>query len=143
MEADRNARYLVEIQSLIVGVFKGASGLDPEREVTEIEEGGRSAPAKKLGPYAKGAFTLLDGEADDTALFKWYEQGRDGAVFASSRRSGAIILVNGFGEELMRWRFRAAVVTDWRGPADSPEPGERYEVESIEITHEGLEPVVR
>ena len=49
---DPHERYLVEIQSLVVGVFKEAEGLDPAREIMEFEEGGRDDLVAIPGPYS-------------------------------------------------------------------------------------------
>ena len=76
MSTDRGARYLLEIGSIVVGVFKEAEGLSSEREVIEIEEGGRPEAVKRLGPYAQGAFWLVDGETDDYGLWEWMDKGR-------------------------------------------------------------------
>jgi phage tail-like protein len=140
---DPHARYLLEIKSLIVAVFKDARGLRAEREVVEIEEGGRELAVKKLGPYAQGTFTLIDGQSDDNDLWRWQEGSRDGGIFVSSRRSGCVILVDRFGDEKMRWRFRLGAVTEWAGPTEEPPPGKPYEIERMAVTHEGLEAVVR
>jgi phage tail-like protein len=140
---DPEARYLIEIEHLVVGVFREAEGLHAKRERLDIQEGGRTEVLSRLGPYVEGVFTLRDGEADVPDLFRWMERGRGGAVFASSRRSGAVILVDGAGQELMRWRFKMGVVSDWEGPAREPAPGETHAIEKIEIAHEGLEWVIR
>ena len=140
---DAHSRYLVEIKSLVVGVFKEAHGLVSEREVIEIEQGGSEYAQKKLGPYAQGSFILREGETDDLELWNWHEASVDGGVFASGRRSGAVILVNGAGDEIARWKFRAAAVTEWSGPVEKPTAGKAYEIEALEVTHEGLEIVVR
>jgi phage tail-like protein len=143
LRPDPGARYLVEIDHLVVGVFREAEGLSSERERLEIEEGGREELVRRMGPYMKGAFTLLDGEADDPELFRWMEKGRDGGALLSSRRSGSVILVDAAGQEVARWRFRMGVVTDWEGPQHAPEPGEPFRIERIEVVHEGLEMVLR
>lgn len=140
---DPHERFLVEIQSLVVGVFKEADGLDAGREVLEIEEGGREEKIAVPGPYAQGTFTLREGETDDLELFRWYEKSRDADHLASSRRSGAIILVDGLGRERMRWKFRTAVITSWEGPSQPPRPGKPFQIETLEIAHEGLETVLR
>src|SRR3954467_6413619 len=92
---DPHERYLVEIQALIVGVFKEAQGLDLGRDIQEVEEGGREERVELPGPYSKGRFRLHEGEADDIELFRWFEKSRDADHLASSRRSGAVILVDG------------------------------------------------
>jgi len=140
---DPHERYLVEIQSLVVGVFKEAHGLDAEREEVEIEEGGREERISVPGPYAQGSFVLREGETDGPELYRWYEKSRDGDHLASSRRTGAVILVDGRGVERMRWRFRAALISVWEGPQKPPRDGRPFTIEAIEITHEGLEPVFR
>lgn len=144
MSTPRESRYLLEIGSIVVAIFKEAEGLSGEREVIEIEEGGREHALKRIGPYAKGAFFLLDGETDDRGVYDWMDKSRDdGGTFVSSRRNGCVILIDPFGEEVMRWRFRMAAVTDWDGPTAPPPPGKSYEIERMGIGHEGLEMVLR
>jgi phage tail-like protein len=140
---DPHERYLVEIASLVVAVFKEAEGLDVERDMEEVEEGGREERIAVPGPFAKGTFVLRDGETDDLELYRWYEKSRDSDHFASSRRSGFVILVDGAGHERMRWKFRTALITAWDGPKKPPKPGHSFEIEGVEIAHEGLEPVIR
>ncbi len=141
--SDPGARYLVEIDHLVVGVFREAEGLSAEREQIELEEGGREEIVRLFGPYVKGRFTLRDGEADDPELYVWMEKNKGGSVLASSRRSGSVILVDGSGEEIMRWRFRMAVVAGWEGPERPPQPGEPFRIERLDVVHEGLELVLR
>jgi phage tail-like protein len=138
---DLGARYLLEIQSIVVGIFHEVVGLSSEREIMELDEGGRADAVRILGPYAKGAFYLVEGESDDPGLWDWMTKSADG-TFASSRRSGCVILVDAFGEERMRWRFRMAAVAEWQGPSDRPR-GETYEIERLGIAHEGVELVRR
>ena len=140
---DPHERYLVEIQAFVVGVFKEAEGLDLGREMLAIEEGGREDKVTIAGPYAKGRFRLLDGEADDLELFSWFEKSRDADHLASSRRSGAIILVDGSGQERMRWRFRAGVIMEWEGPDQPPRPGKPFQIQTLAVAHEGLEPLMK
>lgn len=137
---DPHERYLVEIQAFIVGIFKDADGLDTEREMLDVEEGGRDESVTIPGPYAEGTFYLREGEADDLELYRWYEKSRDADHLVSSRRSGAVILVDGGGRERMRWKFRTAVITHWEGPDRPPKPGKPFTIEAMAISHEGLEP---
>ena len=140
---DPHERYLVEIQALIVGVFKEAQGLDMGRDIHELEEGGRAERVELAGPYSKGRFRLRDGEADDLELFRWFEKSRDADHLASSRRSGAVILVDGTGQERIRWKFRTGVITEWEGPEEPPHPGKPFTIETLGVSHEGLEPILR
>ena len=136
---DPHERYLVEIQSFVVGVFKEADGLETHREMLDVEEGGREEALTIPGPYAEGTFVLREGEADDLELYSWYEKSRDADHLASSRRSGCVILVDGAGRERMRWKFRTAVITHWEGPDRPPRPGKPFEIEAMGVAHEGLE----
>ena len=140
---DPHERYLVEYQSIAIALFKEADGLTTSRETLDLEEGGRDELLAVSGPYSKGTFTLREGESEDLELYRWYEKCRDADHLASSRRSGAVILVDGAGHERMRWKFRAGVITGWEGPLEPPRPGKAYAVETLEVTHEGLEPVAR
>lgn len=140
---DPHERYLLEYQSIAIALFKEAEGLVSERETLDVEEGGREELLAVTGPYSKGTFTLREGESEDLELYRWFEKSRDADHLASSRRNGAVILVDGAGRERMRWKFRAGVITGWEGPEQPPRPGRSYPVETLEVTHEGLEPVVR
>jgi phage tail-like protein len=137
------ARYLLEIESLIAGVFREAHGLESRREVTELEVGGLEHARKLLGPYAKGTFYLAEGGSDDPLLFDWWRKSEAGSVYSTSRRTGNIILVDAAGEERLRWRFRLALVSDWKGPEERPQAGVPYAIELCGIAHEGLELVPR
>ena len=141
--AGADARYLLEIESLIAGVFCEADGLESRFDLMELDEGGVEHARKLLGPYAQGTFYLRDGTSDDALLYDWYDRSVGASVFASSRRTGNVILVDASGEERMRWRFRMALVTEWDGPAERPVPGSAYAIERIGVTHEGLELILK
>lgn len=138
---DRDARYLLEMDSLVVGVFTWAEGLKATREVLEIDEGGRRFALQRIGPYAEGHFTLLAGASDLRYLFDWFLRSRDDSAFTSARRSGDVIYLDGTDTERMRWRFKKAQVTEWMGPSFPPAPGEAYGIERLGISHEGVEPI--
>jgi phage tail-like protein len=142
--ADTGLRYLLEIESLIAGVFREARGLESKREMLELDVGGLEHARKLLGPYAQGTFYLSEGETDEPFLYDWWKKSEGGSVFSSARRTGNVILVDASGEERMRWRFRLALLTDWEGPESRPEPpGSRYEIARLGVAHEGLELVPR
>ncbi|MHC4391004.1 MAG: phage tail protein [Planctomycetota bacterium] len=138
---DEGARYLIELESLVVGEFSFAEGLQTERELVEVVEGGRKFALARIGPYAEGHVTLTAGAADQAALFDWFSRCRDADAYVSARRNGDVIYMDGQDKERMRWRFRNAQITEWLGPGERPNPGEVYGIERLGISHEGLESI--
>jgi phage tail-like protein len=134
-------RFLLELDGVVVGVFVAGRGLKAERDLTYVDEGGRSFAIARIGPFAKGHVVLEDGACDQESLYAWFLRSRDGDYFASSRRTGEILYVDADAEPLYRWRFKNARITEWVGPEDRPKSGELYFVDKLGISHEGLEPV--
>lgn len=138
---DFAARYMLELDGVVVAMFAGAEGLKSEREILQVHEGGRQGLVQRLGPFARGWLALTEGEADDHALIGWVQDSVNADYMASSRRTGCILYVDGNGQERRRWKFRRAHVVEWVGPAEIPAPGFPYEVEDLVIAHEGLEEI--
>jgi phage tail-like protein len=138
---DRDARYLLELEHLVVGVFRVGVGLKSDREILEIREGGRQFAISRLGPYAAGHFRLEAGETDDPALFHWFQKSANADYLATCRRTGLVIYMDGAGATRARWRFKNAQVTEWAGPTELPAPGSSFTIHRIGVSHEGLEPI--
>ncbi|GIW72964.1 MAG: phage tail protein [Planctomycetota bacterium] len=135
---DRDARYALELDSVLVAFFREAEGLQSEREVVEVRQGGSAVVLHRIGPFAKGLFALIDGESDDESLYQWWVRSGEGAFLASTRRNGSVIYLDGFGEERMRWRFQLAQIVEWEGEAPRPGEASPYEIDRLVIAHEGL-----
>jgi hypothetical protein len=138
---DRDARYALEIDSLLVAVFRSADGLKSERDIVRIQQGGAHHVLHRMGPFAKGAFALEDGESDNAELYRWWLMAHEAQYLVSGRKTGCVFYVDGFGHERMRWKFRMAQIIDWQGDPGPEHYGEPYEIERLVIGHEGLEPV--
>ncbi|RME76942.1 MAG: hypothetical protein D6776_00360 [Planctomycetota bacterium] len=137
---DRDARYALEIDSLLVAVFRRAEGLRSEREIVQIRQGGSHIVLHRMGPFAKGCFALEEGESDSDELYGWWQRAREAEYLVSGRKTGCVFYVDGHGRERMRWRFRLGQIIEWEGEPPS-HWGEPYEIERLVIAHEGLEPL--
>jgi phage tail-like protein len=81
--------------------------------------------------------TLKYGLTDDRSLYDWLLDASKGIV---SRRSGSIVLMDLQNNEKVRWNFRDAWPTHWKG-GDMSAKGNDIALETIEIAHEGIERV--
>lgn len=100
-----------------------------------------SGPEGSLVEYRSGPglkkftnLTLKRGVVGDLAFWNWILQGMSGNV---RRHEGSIVLLKANGDEVMRWTFKRAWPTKWRGPGLTAKEGE-VAIESLEIQHEGL-----
>jgi phage tail-like protein len=132
----RGYNFLVEIDGITQAGFQEADGLDSSTETTEYREGSDPRHVRKLpGLTSYSAITLKRGITDSDELWKWRKTVVDGAP---QRRNGSIILLDGAGQERIRWNFLAAWPSKWTGPTLNATDN-AVAIESLEITHEELE----
>ena len=77
---------------------------------------------------------LKRGLMDTQVLWRWQRNIVSGNV---RRHSGAIVLLDGAGNDTWRWNFREAYPVKWSGPelrAGSAEVA----IETLELSHRGL-----
>ncbi len=141
-KASRNDPYLrfnflVEIDGIPPVAFKSVSGLDSETEVVEYRTGNMSGPSSlKLPSLHKFSnITLKRGMTRDLSLWQWYKTVLEGQT---DRRNGVIMLLDESLRPVLRWEFRDGWICKWEGP-DLDASANEVAIESIEITHEGLE----
>jgi phage tail-like protein len=79
--------------------------------------------------------TLKRGVIGDLIFWQWILQAQRGQA---ERQSGAIVLLDESHEPVMRWRFRRAWPTAYRGPTLKA-TGNEVAIEEIVLAHEGLE----
>jgi phage tail-like protein len=132
----RSFNFRVELDGITRAGFRECSGLDASQDPIEYREGTEGLTARKLPGLNKYSnITLKWGMTDDTELWDWRKKAIAGKV---ERKNGSIVLLDEAGEEKLRWNFREAWPTKWTGPSFNA-TGNEVAIESLEITHEGLE----
>ncbi len=132
----RSYNFLVEIDGITRAGFQECSGLDTSQDPIEYREGTDPLTPRKLPGIVKFSnITLKWGLTDDVELYDWRKKVSDGTI---ERKNGSIVLMNDAGEEKARWNFREGWPTKWTGPSFNAS-GTDIAVESLEITHEGVE----
>jgi phage tail-like protein len=127
--------FKVEVDGVVHGAFTDVGGLDTTIEVTEFAEGGHR-PSKKLpGKVKYSNITLKYGLTDDMFFSDWIRDAANGNI---RRLGGSIIVLDLQGNEKVRWNFREAWPTSWKGPTLAAK-GNEYAIEEIDLAHEGVE----
>jgi phage tail-like protein len=123
-----------------IGVFREVSGLSSETEVTEereVDDRGRPIVRRVPGATKWGNITLKRAVDNNLGLWKWRKQvlgeGPDAA-----RVDGAIELLDVQGRPVATYRFSQGWPSKYQGPELNATSNE-VAIETIEITHEGLE----
>jgi phage tail-like protein len=129
--------FRVEIDGITRAGFSDVTGFDTQIETTEYTEGGDQHTKKLPGKVKYANITLKWGLTDDRSLYDWMLQATKGVI---SRRSGSIIVLDLQGNEKVRWNFKEAWPTHWKG-ADLSAKGNDVAIESLELAHEGIERV--
>jgi phage tail-like protein len=134
----RNARFLLEIDSIAVAGFSKASIPENSSEPVEYREGNDPPHQKKLWSLNSfGNLTLEKGTTENSmALFEWRKQVEQGKL-DSARSQIAVIVQDEEGDSGPRWEFKKA----WPRQYDAPDldaSGSDVAIESIEIAHEGM-----
>jgi len=128
-------RFLIEIQSLIVGGFSSVSGLQAETQLEEYREGGVNDFVHKLKKETKYPnLTLKRGITDSRVLWNWYRNVVRGIV---ERKNVHIVLIDKEGQEKWIWNFMEAYPVKWAGPEFSAD-GNTVAFETIELAHRGF-----
>lgn len=127
--------FKIEVDGMIRGGFTDVGGLDTTIEVTEYAEGGEHHVRKLPGKVKYSNVTLKYGLTDDRFLYDWMLEASRGNVV---RRTGSIVIFDLQGNEKVRWNFRDAWPTSWKGPTLSAKSNE-YAIEEIDLAHEGIE----
>jgi len=129
-------RFCIDIDKLVVAVFKECSGLSGEVEVETYQEGGLNDYEHKLPGRAKyGNVTLKSGVASSMDLWDWFQRVATGR---GERRDVSVVMYRQNFEEAMRWNLRSAYPVKWQGP-DFIAGDTNVAVHSLELAHHGLE----
>lgn len=127
--------FRVEVDGMFRGAFTDVGGIDTTIEVAEYTEGGDRHSRKLPGKVKYSNITLKYGLTDDRFLYDWMLEAAQGNVV---RRSGSIVVLDLQGNEKVRWNFKEAWPTTWKGPTLAAKSNE-YAIEEIDLAHEGIE----
>lgn len=133
-------RFLVEVDSLIVGGFSKVTGLEASMEPEQYEEGGVNAFTHQLPTRMEYENLVLErGLTDATELWTWFERVTNDPPGATDQRRKAvrIFLQDTTGAESWGWECREALPVRWAGPEMDASEG-AVAVEALELAHHGL-----
>ena len=115
--------------------FKSVDGLSAETEVVDYQEGGVTAPIRKLAGATRYAnIRLTRPFTGDRSLFNWHATIQKPNPI---RVDGRITLLDRQGNPIATWKFVNGVPVKWTGPELDASTNE-VALETIEIAHEGL-----
>lgn len=107
-----NYNFIVEIDGISAGAFKGVDGLSAEVAVIDFQDGHDMVLRKRPGRAKYGDITLKRGYVEDQSLYKWFMAVAEGKV---QRKSVSIILLNNNGDEVVRYNLFEAWPSKWKG----------------------------
>lgn len=138
-----NYRFLVEIDSLIVGGFSEVSGLEVSMEAETYEEGGVNAYTHQLPTRMEYEnIELKRGLTNDTQLWLWVKRVTNDPPTPQfkRRKTVRVFLQDTTGAESMGWEIREAMPVRWAGPELTADEG-AVAIETLELAHHGLSTV--
>lgn len=129
-------KFLLEVDGM-KAAFSEVSGLASEGNAGGYRAGDQLHPAKRKLPGLRkyGTITLKRGWTKDQALWDWGKKVTEGRT---KRLSGSIVQLDEARQPVMRWKFQAGLPNKWVGP-DLNAKGNEVAIETLEITHEGVE----
>ena len=128
--------FKLEIEGITVAGFSEATGLNQESNVIDYREGQEPITPRKLPGLNKfGNITLKRGISPDLSVYNWRKTVTDGDI---ERRNASVVLHNEKHEEVVRWNLVNAWPSKYVGP-DLKANANEVAIESIELTHEGVE----
>lgn len=136
-------RFLVEIDSLIVGGFTEVSGLEVSMEAESYEEGGVNAYTHQLPTrFEYENVELKRGLTDDPQLWQWMKRATNDPPTPEGlrRKTVRIFLQDTTGTESVGWECREALPVRWAGPELAADSGS-VAIETLELAHHGLSTV--
>lgn len=135
-------RFLLEIDSQEIGVFREVRGLEVTVNVVEVREGGQNGYTHRLpGRMTWPNLVFKRGLTDSNAVFDWMTrtsgEGFAGAQNKLVRSTGAVTAIDSDGTRLRKWEFIDLMPVRWKGPDFSVESTNALE-EELEIAHHGF-----
>lgn len=136
-------RFLIEIDSLIVGGFSEVSGLEVKMEPESYEEGGVNRFTHQLPTRLKYENLVLKrGLTNDMQLYAWIKSATNDPPTPDRlrRKTVRIFLQDSTGTESVGWECREALPVRWAGPELAADEG-AVAIETLELAHHGLSTV--
>jgi len=133
-------QFALEIQGIAEATFREASGFGSENDIIEQKEQGPKGEThirKIPGTLRWQNLVLKRGLTSNTELWKWREQVITGQI-EKARLDGSIVAYDEDGTEKMRFNFIRGWPSKWESTGLNS-MGNEPVIETIEITHEGLE----
>jgi len=128
--------FRLEIAGITVAGFSECTGLNTEQNVIDYREGPEGITPRKLPGLTKfGNITLKRGISLDKTVFGWRKTVTDGDI---ERKNISIVLQNEKHDEVVRWNVVNAWPSKYMAP-DLKATANEIAIESVELTHEGLE----
>ncbi len=132
-----SGNFLVEISGITASAFSEVSGLEASIDVIDYRTGdsAENTPQKLPGLNRYSNITLKRGFTSDFSLWNWINGALTGAVV---RATVQITLRDQADNPVWIWQLKNAWPCRWSGPllvANSSDVA----IETLEITHEGLE----
>jgi len=113
LDKEANYFFLVELDGVSAGAFKGVDGLSIEQEVIEYQDGTDPLVRKRPGRVKYGDITLGKGYVAGSVLNDWIEAARfGGEVFV--RKNMSIILLDEQSNEVKRWNCFDTFPRSWK-----------------------------
>lgn len=130
-------RFLVEVDSLLVGGFSKVSGVELQIDTEPYEEGGRNDYVHTLPGRARYTNIVLErGLTNSPVLWEWAKNAARGTV---ERKVVRIVVLDTTGRESRAWVCTGAYPVRWTGPQLDANRGETVAIETLELAHKGLE----
>jgi phage tail-like protein len=104
-------------------------------QVIEYRTGGDTVVRKLPGLQKSSDVTLKRGVTSDPSLWNWYKSSLQGNPF---RTNVVVTLLDAQRQPVRRWKLSNAWIRKYSGPALNSTGGD-VAIESIELTHEGLD----
>ena len=131
-----NCNFRLEISGITVAGFSECTGLNSEQNVIDYREGQEGITPRKLPGLTKlGNITLKRGITVDKTIYGWRKTVTDGNI---ERKNISIVLQNEKHDEVVRWNVVNAWPSKYMAP-DLKATANEVAIESVELTHEGLE----
>jgi len=128
--------FKLEVEGITVAGFSEVTGLNQESNVIDYREGQEPITPRKLPGLNKfGNVTLKRGISPDLSVYNWRKTVTDGDI---ERRNASVVLHNEKHEEVVRWNLVNAWPSKYTGP-DLKANANEVAIESVELTHEGVE----
>jgi phage tail-like protein len=129
--------FIVEIDGVTKAGFMEVTGLGVEIAAIDYREGAdKPLTVRKLPGLVKYTNIVLKrGLTQDHSLWDWIKSVVNGNV---QRTTASITLLDDQRQPAVRWVVREAWPSKWEGPNLNAQ-GNAVAIESLEITHEGLD----